>query len=133
MLNDTVDQRGKALSIAKCTVVDVIEDGCELRIKLVLRVQMGVTEVLDIFGKVTKEEDVLFADFAGDFNLKSVSCCLRQIEPRILTFAPSQVPMIKPPFKQNFMLLVPLASVPAVEMCSLMSLAGQIISALLTL
>jgi hypothetical protein len=41
--------------------------------------------------------------------------------------------MIKPPFKQNFMLLVPLASVPAVEICSLISLAGQIISALLTL
>lgn len=31
------------------------------------------------------------------------------------------------------MLLVPLPSVPAVEMCSLMSEAGQMISALLTL
>lgn len=33
----------------------------------------------------------------------------------------------------TFMLLVPDASVPAVEMCSLMSLAGTMISALLTL
>lgn len=41
--------------------------------------------------------------------------------------------MIRPPFRQNFMLLVPDASVPAVEMCSLISLAGQMISALLTL
>ena len=50
-----------------------------------------------------------------------------------LTFAPSQVPMMRPPFRTNFMLLVPLASVPAVEMCSLMSEAGTMISALLTL
>lgn len=41
--------------------------------------------------------------------------------------------MIRPPFKTNFMLLVPEASVPAVEMCSLMSEAGTMISALLTL
>jgi len=49
------------------------------------------------------------------------------------TFAPSQVPMMRPPFRTNFMLLVPLASVPAVEMCSLISEAGVMISALLTL
>jgi len=41
--------------------------------------------------------------------------------------------MMSPPLSTNFMLLVPLASVPAVEMCSLMSDAGTIISALLTL
>lgn len=52
---------------------------------------------------------------------------------RRLTLAPSQVPMMRPPLRTNFMLLVPLASVPAVEMCSLMSEAGQMISALLTL
>lgn len=65
--------------------------------------------------------------------------------------APSQVPIMRPPFRTNFMLLVPEAllkhisivlrsptldatySVPAVEMCSLRSEAGIIISALLTL
>jgi hypothetical protein len=72
----------------------------------------------------------------------------------LLTLAPSQVPMIRPPLRTNFMLLVPEAlddllancllmmwsvcsivtySVPAVEMCSLRSEAGVIISALLTL
>ena len=50
-----------------------------------------------------------------------------------LTLAPSQVPMTRPPLSTNFMLLVPEASVPAVEMCSLMSDAGVRISALLTL
>lgn len=52
---------------------------------------------------------------------------------KILTLAPSQVPMMRPPFRTNFMLLVPLASVPAVEICSLRSEAGTMISALLTL
>jgi hypothetical protein len=47
--------------------------------------------------------------------------------------APSHVPIISPPLSTNFMLLVPLASVPAVLMCSLRSDAGMMISALLTL
>lgn len=47
--------------------------------------------------------------------------------------APSQVPIIRPPLRTNFMLEVPDASVPAVEMCSLMSDAGAMISHLETL
>ena len=35
----------------------------------------------------------------------------------ISMLAPSMVPMMKEPLRANFMLLVPLASVPAVEMC----------------
>ena len=35
----------------------------------------------------------------------------------ISTLAPSSVPMMMPPFMMNFMLDVPLASMPAVEMC----------------
>jgi hypothetical protein len=30
---------------------------------------VGVAQVLDVFGEVTEEEDVLLADFAGDFDL----------------------------------------------------------------
>lgn len=37
------------------------------------------------------------------------------ISSAISTFAPSMVPMMSPPFMMNFMLLVPEASVPAVE------------------
>ena len=38
--------------------------------------------------------------------------------------APSRVPTVKAPFIMNFMLPVPLASKPAVEICSETSLAG---------
>ena len=43
------------------------------------------------------------------------------ISSAISTFAPSIVPMMRLPFIANFMLLVPLASVPAVLMCWLSS------------
>jgi hypothetical protein len=39
------------------------------------------------------------------------------ISSAISTFAPSMVQMMRHPFIWNFMLPVPLASVPAVEMC----------------
>ena len=39
-------------------------------------------------------------------------------------FAPSGVPMVSAPFMQNFMLPVPDASFPAVEICSESSAAG---------
>lgn len=32
-------------------------------------VGVSVTEVLDVFGERTEEEDVLLSDFAGDFDL----------------------------------------------------------------
>lgn len=43
---------------------------------------------------------------------------------RISTFAPSSVPSVTAPFIINFMQPVPLASFPAVEICSEMSAAG---------
>ena len=43
----------------------------------------------------------------------------------ISTLAPSMVPMVKAPFSMNFMLPVPEASVPAVEICSDRSVAGM--------
>jgi hypothetical protein len=47
----------------------------------------------------------------------------------ISTLAPSSVPIVKAPFNMNFMLPVPDASVPAVDICSLRSAAGIIFSA----
>ena len=44
-------------------------------------------------------------------------------------FAPSSVPMVSAPFIANFMLPVPEASMPAVEICSERSAAGMIRSA----
>ncbi|MNL24003.1 hypothetical protein D3C87_1454210 [compost metagenome] len=51
----------------------------------------------------------------------------------ISTLAPSIVPMVMAPFAMNFMLPVPEASIPAVEICSERSAAGTITSARLTL
>ena len=45
---------------------------------------------------------------------------------RISMLAPSSVPMVSAPFSDNFMLPVPDASMPAVEICSDRSAAGMI-------
>ena len=47
--------------------------------------------------------------------------------------APSRVPMVSAPFSASFMLPVPDASMPAVEICSDRSAAGMIRSVRLTL
>ena len=52
---------------------------------------------------------------------------------RISILAPSSVPMVSAPFSDSFMLPVPEASMPAVEICSDRSAAGMITSARLTL
>ena len=52
---------------------------------------------------------------------------------RISILAPSSVPMVRAPFSASFMLPVPEASMPAVEICSDRSAAGMITSARLTL
>ena len=51
----------------------------------------------------------------------------------ISTFAPSSVPIVSAPLIMNFMLPVPLASLPAKEICSEISLAGISISDIVTL
>jgi hypothetical protein len=133
MVDNTVDESREALSVAEHAPSDGVEDLGKLGLDLVSGVEMCMSEVFNVFCEVTEEEDVLLADFTGDLNLCHVSCNSLSVHGTKLTLAPSQVPMIKPPLRQNFMLEVPEASVPAVEMCSLMSLAGQMISALLTL
>lgn len=55
------------------TVFDLVEDLVEVRIDDVRAVVVGMAKVLDIFGEVAEEEDVIFADFTGDFNLGIVS------------------------------------------------------------
>ena len=68
------------------------------------------------------------AEFAPKMNMLRLP-----ISSAISTLEPSMVPMIKQPFMANFMLDVPDASVPAVEMCWDSSAAGTMTSALLTL
>lgn len=51
----------------------------------------------------------------------------------ISTFAPSRVPRVIAPLSMSFMLPVPLASVPAREICSEISEAGMSSSEMVTL
>ena len=60
---------------------------------------------------------------AGKVKSKGVDD-LQTFSSPISIFAPSTVPTNNPPFKQNFMFEVPLASAPAVEMCCEMLLVG---------
>jgi hypothetical protein len=36
---------------------------------------VSVAEIFDIFGEVAKEEDVVLANFTGDFNLLELARC----------------------------------------------------------
>jgi len=132
MVFNGTDKSAERARIAKHATLDGLEDLEKVGVKHMLTVVVRVPKVFHVLGEVTKEEDIVLSDFTSDFNLDFVSCAVIK-GPVILTLAPSQVPMIKPPLRTNFMLLVPDASVPAVDMCSLISLAGMIISALLTL
>ena len=134
MLDDGVAESGEAAGVTEASTLDSLEHFVKIWIKLEISIGVSMAEIFDILCEVSEEEDVGFADFASYLNLyHSFRRILEEQNQQRLTFAPSQVPMIKPPFNTNFMLLVPLASVPAVEICSLMSEAGVMISALLTL
>jgi hypothetical protein len=74
VLDNTVEKSREALSIAEHASVDGVEDLRELGLELVLRIEMCVSEVFNILCKVTEEEDVFFADFTGNLNLRRVSC-----------------------------------------------------------
>src|SRR5215510_4609757 len=69
-------------------------------------------QCVNLVGLQSKGEDILFAYFLP-----------------ISILAPSRVPIVSAPFRANFMLPVPDASVPAMEICSLRSAAGMIFSA----
>ena len=135
MFSNAADEGRECSYVAKLAALNYVEDLLQLRVDIILAIEVCVAKVFNILCQIAEEKDVLIARLARDFDLQKVSLhyfCTTPSGIR-LTFAPSQVPMIRPPFSTNFMLLVPLASVPAVEMCSLISDAGMIISALLTL
>lgn len=133
---DGRDEGGKVRRVAESALLDLGEDLGEVWVDVVRAVGVRVTEIFNVLGEVAEEEDVVLANLAGDFNLGNVSSCTVICSKPAggrRTLAPSQVPIMRPPLRTNFMLLVPEASVPAVEMCSLISEAGVMISALLTL
>lgn len=72
MLNNAVEQRAEGSSVAEAPLVDLVEDLSELGLKLVVVVEMPVAQIVDILREVAKEENVLLADFARNFDLQNV-------------------------------------------------------------
>jgi hypothetical protein len=89
---------------------------------------MLVTEIFHILGEVAKEEDVLLADLASDLDVGAVTGTDDETTWVKVSDVTGCCEFEFIPFKLNFMFDVPDASVPAVDMCSLMSDAGAIIS-----
>jgi hypothetical protein len=114
--------------VAKQALRDDIQDGCE-RGRLFFHwhgvVRVLVTQVFHVGRQVSKEDwtsDERGRQRAGPgiVGAKGQERSQTLLEPTssaISMLAPSTVPRRRPPFKQNFMLDVPDASVPAVEMC----------------
>ena len=68
MVHYTVHQRAKLSCVAESATADRAEDLLELGVEVEFAVEVGVTEVFDIFGEVAEQEDVVFANFAGDLD-----------------------------------------------------------------
>ena len=75
VLDDAVDECREGLCVAECAISDSFEDTIKLWLDLIGGIQVLVAQLLNLLSKVTKEEDIVLADFSGDFNLY-VSCQL---------------------------------------------------------
>lgn len=156
MIHNGVDQRRELSGITKGTIFDGLKDAFKHRVEMELRVEVRVPQVLNVFREIAKEEDVVFANFAGNFDLEGStgqhvlgSLVLTTVFAYVSTVAGADdqaaiedelhvrraVEAVSNKFIGAPVMVktYPEASVPAVEICSEISLAGQIISALLTL
>lgn len=71
MIDDAVAEGVEARGVAEGSRADGGEDAGEVWVEGEgVAVGVGVAEVFDVFGEVAEEEDVGFADFAGDFDLR---------------------------------------------------------------
>lgn len=70
MVFHSLDQSRKVVGRSEGVGADVVENRGEVRVKRGRGVVVCVPEVVDVFGEVAEEEDVLLADFAGYFDLE---------------------------------------------------------------
>ena len=66
---DGADEGRELVGVTESVGLDGLEDFDEVRVYGVGSVVVRVTQVFDVFGQVAKEEDVVLADLAGDFDL----------------------------------------------------------------
>jgi hypothetical protein len=69
MFRDAGDKSGEWALVAELAALNGLENLLQLRMNLVLAVEVCVTEVFDVLGEVSEEEDVLVTCLTGDFDL----------------------------------------------------------------
>ena len=69
VVHNSVDKSGELVRVTEAAGLDRVKDLAKPVVELVFTVEVIVSEVFNVFGKISEEEDVGLADFAGDFNL----------------------------------------------------------------
>jgi hypothetical protein len=69
MISDCRDHAGEVLCIPEGALLDGFEHLDKFRVKGMLAIVVCVAEILDVLGKVSKEEDVVLTNLTGDFDL----------------------------------------------------------------
>jgi len=69
VFGDGGEQGREVRRFAECAGANGVEDCREIRVEFEAAIEMPVPDIFDVLGQVTEEEDVLFADFAGYFDL----------------------------------------------------------------
>ena len=69
LIDDRVAKGAESAGIAKTPAFDGVKDLSEIRVKFEGAIVMSMAEIFNVFGQVAEEEDVIFADFASDFDL----------------------------------------------------------------
>ena len=69
MFSDAVDESGEWSLVAERATLNGVEDLLQLRVDLVLAVEVRVAEIFNVLGQISEKEDVLVACLTRDFNL----------------------------------------------------------------
>lgn len=69
VLLDRRSERGKVSCVAKHVVLNGLEDLLQGGVQLEVTIEVTVTEIFNIFSKISKEEDVLVTNLSGYFDL----------------------------------------------------------------
>ncbi len=80
MFFDGTDESRESPRITESTLLDFLEDLGEIGIKVVRAVGVCVAEIFNVLGQIAKEEDIVLANFSGDFNLLKLETHKRQEE-----------------------------------------------------